>query len=183
VLLPQSGVKAACCRALGSIFFKLGVSFPDGPRPAASAQPPTRQQVQQQLNDLTFLTGLGRMIKLLKPLIPPSLGEALVEHLTTWMDPAHVMKTIPHPDGPDKPPLQPCLPPLWRPGDELRAPAAVFALFEHLPESAVALLQTPKKPEPEGRLGLVVLSIELEQVPPAPPAFVSCVAVVIWALL
>jgi len=57
------------------------------------------------------------------------------------------------------------LPSSWTQGDETRVPAAILALFCKLGPPAQALLQTRKAADGSvSRHGLVVLTIELEQV-------------------
>jgi hypothetical protein len=180
-LLPDEGDAAAVRRALAPLFARLRVPFAAeaGAAPAPPASPPPRERVQQDLNSVTFLKGLGHVIELCTPIIPDALGEALVAHLATWLRPADVTAALPNPAGPDKPPLRPCLPASWRPGDELRAVAAALALFQHLPDSSLELLQTRQggeaaAPDGQHRRGLVVLCIELEQACTGTSCMCSC---------
>ena len=165
-LLADNESAAAVRRALAPLFAGLGVPVNAGQNGSAGTPPPPRERVQQQLNSVQFLRGFRHVVELCQPLVPAALGETLVEHLTTWLQPSTVLASAPSPDGPDKPPVQPYLPASWRPGDERRAPAALLALFAQLPPAAVDLLQTAAPSAPGGapRRGLVVLTIELEQV-------------------
>ena len=165
LLRDEEGL-ATVRRALAAVFRKLNVALPGAAAaaPPADAAPAPAAAVAQHLNSVTFLARLGGLLRLLpEALVPRSLGEVLLHHLATWLQPWAMM------DGGDRDPEKGApgranLPASWRPGDELRVPAAVLALFHLLPASSVELLSTAKTAEGKGRHGLVVLSIELEQV-------------------
>jgi hypothetical protein len=121
------------------------------------------KQIQQRLNSTGFIRGLHRMLSLFSAYVPDSLGLALVQHLSGWVNPSEMLRPV-VPDPQDTPEQQQQkqgpLPAEWSPGDELQVPAALLDLFHLLPPSSKELLQTCNN-----RHGLVVLTIELEQVP------------------
>jgi hypothetical protein len=170
-LLPEllrdpEGV-AAVRRAVVPVFWKLNLATPgeEGSDPPGAPLP--HQQIQQNLNNSSFLKRLALLLRLVPDsLVPPALGETLRQHLQwlqgqVWLpsDSAPVEATKRSYFG------------AWHLGDEPCVPAAVLELFHLLPAWSVDVLKTTTGPDGKGRnLGLVVLSIELEQVCCASPA-------------
>jgi hypothetical protein len=170
-LLPEllrdpEGV-AAVRRAVVPVFWKLNLATPgeEGSDPPGAPLP--HQQIQQNLNNSSFLKRLALLLRLVPDsLVPPALGETLRQHLQ-WLQGQVWLPS-------DSAPLEATKRSYFGEchlGDEPCVPAAVLELFHLLPAWSVDVLKTATGPDGKGRnLGLVVLSIELEQVCCALPA-------------
>lgn len=128
-----------------------------------------KKQVQQRLNNTSFIQGLHRTLSLFSAMVPDALGLTLVQHLSGWVNPSEMLRpaSADSAERPDQPGGS--LPADFAPGDELRVPAALLDLFHLLPTSSKDLLQTSKH-----RHGLIILTIELEQVGPVHDACSEC---------
>lgn len=149
-LLVDEELKSKLLKALAKAMHDVGVA------PSPDSPPPDIPQIYfaQRLNSTRFVAGLHRLLQLTGAWAPDGLGLALVYHLNSWMKPSDVMRSM----GEDIP-----LPKGWCVGDEFKVSPAVLDLFHLLPASSGELLQTAKNGERD-RLGLVVLTIQLEQV-------------------
>lgn len=149
-LVVDEELKAKLVKALVKAMQEIGVA------PSPELPPPDTAPifVAQRLNSTRFIAGLHRTLQLAGAWAPDELGLALVYHLNSWMKPSDIMRSM----GEDIP-----LPKSWCVGDEFKVSPAVLDLFHLLPPSSRDLLQTAKSGERD-RHGLVVLTIELEQV-------------------
>ena len=120
-----------------------------------------KKQIQQRLNNMSFIKGLHRTLSLFSSMVPDALGITLVQHLSGWVNPSDMLRPAPaeSSEGAEQPGGS--LPADFAPGDELRVPATLLGLFHLLPPSSRDLLQTSNN-----RHGLIILTIELEQVSP-----------------
>lgn len=149
-LVADEELKAKLVKALVKAMHDVGIS-PSSDMASADVAPIF---VSQRLNSTHFIAGLHRILQLAGAWAPDELGLALVYHLNGWMKPADIMRSM----GEEIP-----LPKSWCVGDEYKIPAAVLDLFHLLPPSSRDLLQSAKIGERD-RHGLVILTIELEQV-------------------
>lgn len=149
-VVADEELKSKLLKALSTAMHEIGVAQ----SPDLSVPDTAPIFVAQRLNSTGFIAGLHRMLQLAGAWAPDELGLALVYHLNSWMKPSDIMRSM----GEDIP-----LPKSWCVGDEFKVPPAVLDLFHLLPPSSRDLLQTAKSGERD-RHGLVVLTIELEQV-------------------
>ncbi|KAF5841321.1 hypothetical protein DUNSADRAFT_13397 [Dunaliella salina] len=113
---------------------------------------------------LPILQGMARLLEMLSEWFSNTLGKRLLEHLCVWMSP----------EGPCGKGGN-CA---WRPGEEAAVAAHLMELFHLLPRQAAVFLETHEDEEKvevevdgkketrrvvKNRLGLVVLTIELEE--------------------
>lgn len=128
-----------------------------------------KKQIQQRLNNISFIQGLHRTLSLFSTMVPDALGLTLVQHLSGWVNPSEMLRPAPADatEGSEQPGGS--LPADFAPGDELRVPAALLDLFHLLPPQSKDLLQTSNN-----RHGLIILTIELEQVCPVQADYFVC---------
>lgn len=92
--------------------------------------------------NLPLLRGLHRLLEQMSDWFNLTLGEKLLDHLRKWTDPeAFLTGQV-----------------SWKAGEEAEVAAAILDLFHLLPRTAVKFLESSG----EGKQGLVVLSIQLE---------------------
>jgi hypothetical protein len=140
--------------ALEDTLGQIGVSMSSGSEGKTICT--NKKQIQQRLNSISFIQGLHRTLSLFSSLVPEALGLTLVQHLSGWVNPSEMLSQAPADSTEGR-----SVPADFAPGDELRVPAALLDLFHLLPPSSKDLLQTSNN-----RHGLIILTIELEQVRP-----------------